>query len=144
MKAGTASDRVNPTASLLSHRADLPARPSADVRGCQELAGQTRPGRAQVARQLRTFVAQGPSLRALANGDRGDIGFAWDSWSGVTSREGAPGHWFVHLTDECAAQASPTWRWIGSPRHLAYGRRPPSSLHQSPCLSGKRVSSTNG
>ena len=106
------------------------------------MAGQTRPGRAQVARQLRTFVAQGPSqsrssrrrsptnprsrgaggfffLRALANGDRGDIGFAWDSWSGVTSREGAPGHWFVHLTDECAAQASPTWRWIGGTSLMA-------------------------
>ena len=33
------------------------------------------------------------NLRALANGDRVDIGFGWDSWSQVTLYEGAPGQW---------------------------------------------------
>jgi poly(hydroxyalkanoate) depolymerase family esterase len=40
-------------------------------------------------------------LRALANGDRSDIGFGWDSWSSVTLHEGAPGRWFAQRPAGC-------------------------------------------
>lgn len=41
------------------------------------------------------------NLRALANGDRRDIGFAWDYFSQVTLREGAPGQWFAVTPPGC-------------------------------------------
>jgi poly(hydroxyalkanoate) depolymerase family esterase len=42
-------------------------------------------------------------LRALANGDRVDIGFAWDSWSRVTLYEGEPGRWFAARPAACGS-----------------------------------------
>ena len=41
------------------------------------------------------------NLRALANGDRVDIGFGWDAWSQVTLYEGAPGQWYSRKPAEC-------------------------------------------
>jgi poly(hydroxyalkanoate) depolymerase family esterase len=41
------------------------------------------------------------NLRALANGDRRDIGFAWDFFSQVTLREGASGQWYAGTPPGC-------------------------------------------
>jgi hypothetical protein len=41
------------------------------------------------------------NLRALATGDRADIGFGWDSWSAVTLHEGAPGQWYPRPPAGC-------------------------------------------
>jgi hypothetical protein len=41
------------------------------------------------------------NLRALANADRQDIGFAWDSWSRVTLYEGEPGRWYARRPGGC-------------------------------------------
>ena len=41
------------------------------------------------------------NLRALANADRQDIGFAWDSWSRVTLYEGEPGRWYARTPGGC-------------------------------------------
>lgn len=40
-------------------------------------------------------------LRALATGDRRDIGFAWDYWWPVTVYEGAPGQWLASPPAAC-------------------------------------------
>lgn len=39
--------------------------------------------------------------RALSNGDRQDIGFAWDGWSRVNLYEGETGKWFVRPPAGC-------------------------------------------
>jgi hypothetical protein len=41
------------------------------------------------------------NLRALSNGDRRDIGFAWDFFSQVTLREGAVGQWYAMTPPGC-------------------------------------------
>jgi poly(hydroxyalkanoate) depolymerase family esterase len=41
------------------------------------------------------------NLRALSTGDRRDIGFAWDFFSQVTLREGAPGQWYATAPPGC-------------------------------------------
>jgi hypothetical protein len=41
------------------------------------------------------------NLRALSNGDRRDIGFAWDFFSQVTLREGTPGQWYATTPPGC-------------------------------------------
>jgi hypothetical protein len=41
------------------------------------------------------------NLRALSNGDRRDIGFAWDFFSQVTLREGAVGQWYATTPPGC-------------------------------------------
>jgi len=41
------------------------------------------------------------NLRALANGNRQDIGFAWDYWWSVTLYEGATGQWYPTLPAAC-------------------------------------------
>jgi poly(hydroxyalkanoate) depolymerase family esterase len=43
------------------------------------------------------------NLRALSNGDRRDIGFAWDYFSAVTLREGASGQWFAATPPGCSS-----------------------------------------
>jgi poly(hydroxyalkanoate) depolymerase family esterase len=41
------------------------------------------------------------NLRALANADRQDIGFAWDYFFRVTLYEGEPGRWYARLPETC-------------------------------------------
>jgi len=42
------------------------------------------------------------NLRALANADQQDIGFAWDYyWFRVTLYEGDPGRWYAHVPETC-------------------------------------------
>lgn len=40
-------------------------------------------------------------MRALAVGDREDIGFAWNGWSSVTLHEGEAGRWYVRRPEGC-------------------------------------------
>ncbi|QDQ24989.1 PHB depolymerase family esterase [Chitinimonas arctica] len=48
------------------------------------------------------------SMRALANGDQQDIGFAWDVWFSVTLYEGEPGKWYARPPTACALRAGGT------------------------------------
>lgn len=41
------------------------------------------------------------NVRALASGNRQDIGFAWDYWWSVTLYEGGPGQWYPTLPATC-------------------------------------------
>ena len=41
------------------------------------------------------------NMRALSNGDRQDIGFAWSFWPSVTLHEREPGQWYVRPPQGC-------------------------------------------
>ena len=68
------------------------------------------PGCAAVSAPPAAHVAAGRAqpggwfgLRALAGGDRRDIGFVWDYWFPVTLHEGEPGRWYASRPAGCPA-----------------------------------------
>ena len=72
-------------------------------------AGAPPPGCAAISASPSQHIGAGRAAfggpfnaRAVSNGDRRDIGFAWDWWSRVTLHEGEPGRWFAVRPGDCA------------------------------------------